>query len=516
MSTSTKRLLTAEEKQDILSSIVPSKYLPIPGCGPAKPVPDDIDQHVLNARISLARQLDTVVLYPECIAMYKEEIQRQYYRSLLAPGEMVGVIAASSIGEQNTQASLNSFHSSGSFKANLTSGLTRLNELMNATNEIKTPSLTIYFSKNVAQDLQNIRKLAFSKLIWVELEDLVSKVRVEPVHAVKTFEPFYSFFDTVYSYPLKSCSYRVRLQLNPLKLWRHQITMKKILTKIQEANEVPEAFKVYYVYSHESQGVLDAWVSNNAADQVTSLKNKEGELVHTLMIADDEKQRLFINRVFLPNVLKVNLSGVPGLKDCYYTEYKKEWRVDTKGGKLKELIKLDCVDGARCKSNDMHEIMELFGVEACKQMLREEFGLLIGKVNPRHLELLIDSMTSSGTIQRVTRFGIDRKQVGTIAKASFEMPVENFLISATFAEKDPLKGVSAAITVGKVAKIGTGFMDLMCNTKMLKQNEGLDVMSMEDDQTVTVVNEDDVVMIEEHVVVHDDDDLVMMNQNDDF
>ena len=87
MSTSTKRLLTAEEKQDILSSIVPSKYLPIPGCGPAKPVPEDIDQHVLNARISLARQLDTVVLYPECIAMYKEEIQRQYYRSLLAPGE---------------------------------------------------------------------------------------------------------------------------------------------------------------------------------------------------------------------------------------------------------------------------------------------------------------------------------------------------------------------------------------------------------------------------------------------
>ena len=118
----------------------------------------------------------------------------------------------------------------------------------------------------------------------------------------------------------------------------------------------------------------------------------------------------------------------------------------------------------------MHEIKALFGIEAVKQMLREEF-MLLSKVNLRHLELLIDSMTVTGNIQRVTRNGIDRKQVGTIAKASFEQPLENFLISASFGDKDPLKGVSASITVGKLAEVGTGFFELINKSSMVDQDQ---------------------------------------------
>ena len=92
---STKRLLTPEEIDDIVECIEHSS------------LKGEISQPVLNARESLRQQLVGLELYPDLIPKFKEEVRKQYFRSLLQPGEMVGVIAASSIGEQNTQASLN-------------------------------------------------------------------------------------------------------------------------------------------------------------------------------------------------------------------------------------------------------------------------------------------------------------------------------------------------------------------------------------------------------------------------
>ena len=102
----------------------------------------------------------------------------------------------------------------------------------------------------------------------------------------------------------------------------------------------------------------------------------------------------------------------------------------------------------------------MFGIEAVKQFLRDEYGSLV-KVNPRHLELLIDSMTVSGDIQRVTRNGIDRKTVGPIAKMSFEQPMECVQIAASNADIDPLRSVAGCIVFGKMARIGTNYMDVI-------------------------------------------------------
>jgi DNA-directed RNA polymerase beta' subunit len=76
-------------------------------------------------------------------------------------------------------------------------------------------------------------------------------------------------------------------------------------------------------------------------------------------------------------------------------------------------------------------------------------------------------MTHSGTLSSVNRYGIDRTQVGPIAKASFEQPVENFLISATKAEIDDLRGVSASVTCGRLGGLGTGMMELILDTSKL-------------------------------------------------
>jgi DNA-directed RNA polymerase beta' subunit len=240
------------------------------------------------------------------------------------------------------------------------------------------------------------------------------------------------------------------------KLWRHQISMRHIVKCIN--NTIDLQNQVFFVWSHESIGIFDIWVYDNKPSLSSVMNLKEASKIAG-NITEENKMQCYINKVLLAHILNVYLTGVKGLEECYYTNEKGTWRIDTKGGSLKDLFRLECVDGKRCRSNDMHEVSSIFGIEAVKQFLRDEFSSLI-KVNPRHLELLIDSMTVSGSIQRVTRNGIDRKQVGTIAKASFEQPVDNFLISASTGERDPLKGVSASITVGKVSNIGTGFFDL--------------------------------------------------------
>ena len=111
----------------------------------------------------------------------------------------------------------------------------------------------------------------------------------------------------------------------------------------------------------------------------------------------------------------------------------------------------------------MWDNFEILGIEGAHKYLLDEFREII-KVNKRHLDILIDSMTQPGKIMSVSRYGIDRKQVGPLAKACFEQPIENFLISAAKGERDEIQGVTASITLGKLSRMGTGSMDLIIDT----------------------------------------------------
>ena len=478
-------LLNEQQIEDILNVI---EYNP--------GISVELQQHVTNSRENLRDQLKDVRLYPQLLDKFKEEVRKHYYSSCIQPGEMVGIIAASSIGEQNTQASLNSFHQSGAFKANLTGGLARMNELMNATSNTKTPSLTIYFNKSVEQTLENIRKIAFTKLMWVELDDVVKSHSIDHQPNIQA-DAWYSSFNLFVSREHLQYKHRLRLNLDVEKMWRHQLSMKHIIAQINK--QVDVAGSIAFAYSHESMGIMDLWVNDNVTGFTQVLNLKDSSRI-AASVPNDKKMYFFISKVVLPNILGVQLSGVEGIKECYYTEIKREWRIDTKGGVLKKLLLVEAVDPYRSRSNDMHEILQIYGIEATKQFLRDEFSALIkpDKVNPRHLELLIDCMTYTGGIQRVTRNGIDRKQVGTKAKASFEQPVDNFLISASMGEQDPLQGVSASITVGKRSHIGTGFMQLLYD----QNKEELLRASMQPDISAEEAELDDMDLEIEHLDIN--------------
>jgi DNA-directed RNA polymerase II subunit RPB1 len=69
------------------------------------------------------------------------EIKSRFEQSLVCPGEMVGSIAAHSLGEPATQMTLNTFHFAGVSSKNVTLGVPRLKEVINVAKNIKTPSI---------------------------------------------------------------------------------------------------------------------------------------------------------------------------------------------------------------------------------------------------------------------------------------------------------------------------------------------------------------------------------------
>jgi len=78
------------------------------------------------------------------------EIENRFFQSIARPGEMVGSIAAQSIGEPATQMTLNTFHFAGVSSKNVTLGVPRLKEVINVAKRLKTPSMTIFLKKDYA------------------------------------------------------------------------------------------------------------------------------------------------------------------------------------------------------------------------------------------------------------------------------------------------------------------------------------------------------------------------------
>lgn len=72
------------------------------------------------------------------------EIETRFNQAIVQPGEMVGALAAQSLGEPATQMTLNTFHYAGVSAKNVTLGVPRLKEIINVSKHPKTPSLTVF------------------------------------------------------------------------------------------------------------------------------------------------------------------------------------------------------------------------------------------------------------------------------------------------------------------------------------------------------------------------------------
>ena len=130
------------------------------------------------------------------------------------------------------------------------------------------------------------------------------------------------------------------------------------------------------------------------------------------------------------------------------------------GSNLCALLGHPLVDSSRTISNNPREIRQVLGIEAARSFLVEEITRVLSfdgtYINAHHVPLLVDAMCHRGNLSAVRRDGIDRHDVGPIAKAAFEMTVDNTFTSAIFSEHDDMQGFSAQIMFGQSTKCGTG------------------------------------------------------------
>ena len=398
-----------------------------------------------------------------------EEIKIKLFDAQVQNGEMVGPVAAQSMGEPSTQMTLNTFHFAGvSAKSNVTRGVPRLKEILHISKSIKKPSLTIYlddnhrFDKDKAQEILSAIELTMLKdiikstKIYFDPDDYNTNV-TEDIEFLKLYQQFNDFeqCDQTFS------PWLLRFEFDRAEMMNRNITMDDVHLKITETTD-----NISCIYTDDN---YDKMIFRVRIQLPNKSIDKDKDIEH-----DINKLKTFEKLLLDKNILKgvSNIQKVTMRKIDTNIRYidgsmtdNSEWILDTDGINMIKIFSQNGVDYKRTNSNDIIEINDVLGIEAARNTIVKELVDVIEgsgqSINNRHIQLLADNMTHRGYLMSVDRFGINRSDKGPLAKCSFEETPGILFKAALFGEYDNLDGVSANIMVGQVPQCGTGITDIL-------------------------------------------------------
>ncbi len=438
-----KRLLKESEIEFILDFIEPNKYTPA-----------DTSAGVMDKqRHMLERQLKTQMVYPSIIPELKQLIRQTYFDSLIQAGESVGVICAQSIGEKQTQTSLNTFHKAGQSEKTMTTGIPRFQELINATKNPKIINHKIFFT-HPYQSVQELRKGVSNKIVGVHLDDLIEDITF---HIDKKPEKWYDAFKLVFSDAFTTRTHAVTIKIKLNKMYDNKLTLANISSVIER-----EYDDLSCVFSPPAFGQIDVFVDTS---QITIHEDIK-------YITDDNKIQLYLSDVVIPLLKEQHICGVDGVSELFFLKNNGEWSCETnalnsKTSSFRQIMALPGVDYTRTVSNNVWDIYETLDIEATRQFLIEEFMSSMDGINVCHTTILVDRMTHNGTVASITRYTLKHEESGPLGKASFEETMDNFLNAASQCAIEPTDGVSSSIICGKRIKAGTGMSTLSIDIPQL-------------------------------------------------
>jgi DNA-directed RNA polymerase II subunit RPB1 len=406
-----------------------------------------------------------------------------YKRAIVAPGEMVGMVAAQSIGEPTTQMTLNTFHFAGvASKSNVTRGVPRIEEILSLSASLKNPSLTVYLKPEDETDKDKANTIQYM-LEHTKLEEVVKSVEIcfdpddmntlidEDKSTMSQFRAFENMVnecldtDAGTSEETEKSKWIIRMVMDPETMLEKNITMDDVHFTLNNTyrDEISCVYSDYnadkLVFRIRMANILKNSGSKtqkktklnplDQSDQIYILKNFQDQLLNNIVLRGIKN----IDKVILRKI-KDNLKLKSGA-------YVKEdiWVLDTIGTNMLDVLGLDYIDPNRTSSNDIIEIYEVLGMEAARQAIYNELADVIEfdgtYLNFHHMALLCDRMTFSHKMISIFRHGINNDDIGPIAKASFEETPEMFLKAARHAELDNMRGISANVMCGQEGLFGT-------------------------------------------------------------
>ena len=421
-----------------------------------------------------------------------QTIVMKNWKSWASPGELVGIVAAQSIGEPATQMTLNTFHQAGvAAKSAMTRGVPRLKELLKVTKNPKATSLTITLRPPFRNNKDSVRNV-IQDLELTLLKDVVLKSAIyyDPDDDDTVLEEdklVINFFKTMeLNYGNGSCGAAgtegvpTEFQTDPLSKWiiRLEFDREKMFNKNITMDDVYFIVNnAWSTYGHYENAIHTIYSDYNSQKLVMRIRPKVLDDVFGDQLAAIKKfQNLLLNNTILRGVSGIR--AVTFRKDSNRLElvdgeYKpvEQYMLDTDGANYVAVMNHPAVDGNKLYSTNVHDIYAQLGVEATRTTLLSEINSLFGEaeINYRHLGLLCDIMTHTGKLMQADRYGVNKMDTGPIAKACFEETEHILMHAALFGEMDPITGVSANIMTGQPIRAGTGMTQILLDENALPE-----------------------------------------------
>jgi len=356
------------------------------------------------------------------------------------------------------------FHLAGvAAKSNVTRGVPRLKELLKVTQNPKAISLTIPLKAEYRGSKEKARAV-IQDLELTLLKDITIKTAVyfDPKDTSSVLEEdrdLLEFFHLYENEEMKEqepwSAWLLRFEMDRERMFRKNITMDDVAYVLR--TRFGESLNLIYSDYNSDKLIMRMRLPKN--DMVSEMDD---------MIALKKFQNRILNGIVF--------RGVPGIKSMSFREDKDvmelvdgvykpvlQYILDTDGSNFLQVMTHPYVDPQKLTSSHVHDIYEVLGIEATRATLLHEITTLFEEagVNNRHLGLLCDVMTRAGRLMSADRHGINKTDIGPLAKASFEETERILLNAAVYGEMDPVTGVSANIMLGQPIRGGTGFFSVL-------------------------------------------------------
>lgn len=362
---------------------------------------EEIKQEALDSKVS-AKEFKLII----------SEIKKRVDYAQVEAGEAVGVVAAQSLGEPGTQMTMRTFHYAGVAELNVTLGLPRIMEIVDARKTPSTPMMTIYLKEGLREDREKSREIA-NRIGVVTFKDIVDKTETNLLDSTITFK------------------------LDKEVMRMKEIGVEEVVKKLNKSKVEVENF------------------SDTKSASTIVLKSKIQEL---------KELRKITNKV-----IGIHLKGIKGVERAVVKKEGSEYLIFTEGSNLKEAFKIEGVDKTRSRSNDVLEIETVLGIEAARNAIIHEILETLNeqglRVDIRHIMLIAGAMTVNGSVKSIGRHGISGQKASVLDRAAFEITVDNLLMAGVKGEYEDLDGVVKNVIVGQPIHLGTGMVELVMKKK---------------------------------------------------
>lgn len=451
-------------------------------------VAEQLDGLVREPRIAPNRLFAALVRFylapRRCIIEYRftkdifdeivREIRFRYIKSCVHSGEMVGALAAQSIGEPTTQLTLNTFHSAGTVKAGATQGVPRIKELLDVATTLKNPLNFVYLEPNVSSSLDQAIMVQ-REIQKTTLRDITKHVRMyydpyplETKSVVGDDQDILRSFQA-FSLGKPDCAspWILRLEFDDTEMAARN-TQDMVMIETAIMNSGLRILQCVHSDSNSAKMVMRIVFESGVVSNMLSLRFMEDKVLDIVIAGASGVGRVYPRKVEKELIWDESVAGYA----C-----KTQYVLDVEGSNMFELMGFRNVDKTKIFSNDIHEVLEVFGIETARQAMLDEFNEAFtdAYVNYHHMSVLLDSITYQGRLLSANRFGMKKQETGVLAKSTFEETSKTLFNAAVSAEFDDMSGVSANIIFGQKPPAGTGFVELMLDETRLPEGNDEEV-----------------------------------------